>query len=190
MRRFLHSMTVGRLLVLAGVAVFAIASRLVPHAPGFVAVTATALFAGFFFRSRVAGALAVVAVMAVSDMLLPFDTVGMRVVVYGSLLLPVFLGALLQRRAISGNGDLVVFTGLAGLMSMGSSLFFYATTNLAFWAWSDMYAHTVDGLALCYVAALPFLKNGLAGDLFYTTIFFSLYGLAWLVSRRSSAVTA
>lgn len=190
MRRFAHSMNAGRLLVFAVVAGFAIASRLVPHAPGFVAVTATALFAGFFFRSRVVGSLAVVAVMVVSDFPLPFDSLSMRVVVYGSLLLPVFLGAVLQRRPVSGNGDVVAFTGLTGLMSMGSSLFFYATTNLAFWAWSGMYAHTVDGLALCYVAALPFLKNGMAGDLFYTTIFFSVYALAWSVSRRSSAVAA
>lgn len=190
MRRFAQSMNAGRLLVLAVVVGFAIASRLVPHAPGFVAVTATALFFGFFFRSRLVGALAVVAVMILSDLLLPFDSVSMRVVVYASLLLPVALGALLTRKTIASNRDVLMFGGLAGTMSVGSSLFFFGTTNLAIWAWSGMYASTMDGLMLCYTAALPFLRNGLAGDLFYTTIFFSAYGLAFALSRRASALTA
>ena len=33
-----------------------------------------------------------------------------------------------------------------------------------------MYPRTVAGLAACYVAAIPFFQNTVAGDLFYATL--------------------
>jgi hypothetical protein len=35
-----------------------------------------------------------------------------------------------------------------------------------------MYPRTVEGLAACYVAAIPFFRNSLAGDLLYTGLLF------------------
>jgi hypothetical protein len=39
-----------------------------------------------------------------------------------------------------------------------------------------MYAHDLHGLVLCYVAALPFLWNTVAGDMLWTTL---LFGTWW-----------
>jgi hypothetical protein len=39
-----------------------------------------------------------------------------------------------------------------------------------------MYAHDLNGLVLCYVAALPFLYNTVAGDMLWTTL---LFGAWW-----------
>jgi hypothetical protein len=49
-----------------------------------------------------------------------------------------------------------------------------------------MYLHTPGGLIQCYVAALPFFRNSLAGDLFWTAALFGLHDLAraWVSSRR------
>jgi hypothetical protein len=59
---------------------------------------------------------------------------------------------------------------------LSSSLLFFATTNFAVWAFSGMYAHDLHGLVHCYVAALPFLGNTVAGDMLWTTL---LFGTWW-----------
>jgi hypothetical protein len=59
---------------------------------------------------------------------------------------------------------------------LSSSLLFFATTNFAVWAFSGMYAHDLHGLVHCYVAALPFLYNTVAGDALWTTL---LFGCWW-----------
>jgi hypothetical protein len=50
-------------------------------------------------------------------------------------------------------------------MGILASLFFFIWTNFGVWALSGMYAHTLDGLASCYVLALPFLKMNLLGNI-------------------------
>jgi hypothetical protein len=55
-------------------------------------------------------------------------------------------------------------------------LLFFATTNFAVWAFSGMYAPDLHGLVHCYVAALPFLWNTVAGDMLWTTL---LFGTWW-----------
>src|SRR5262249_3823053 len=58
---------------------------------------------------------------------------------------------------------------------LSSSLLFFATTNFAVWAFSGMYAHDLHGLVLCYVAALPFLWNTVAGDMLWTALLFATW---------------
>jgi hypothetical protein len=41
----------------------------------------------------------------------------------------------------------------------------------------------MPGLFACYVAALPFLRNTLAGDLFWSAALFGSYALALSASR-------
>jgi hypothetical protein len=41
----------------------------------------------------------------------------------------------------------------------------------------DMYPRTLAGLAACYAAALPFLRNQVAGDLLYTGVLFGGFAL-------------
>lgn len=65
-----------------------------------------------------------------------------------------------------------------GGMLVGSSLFFWLWTNFGIWATGDhgLYARTFEGLVACYVAALPFLGNALAGDLCWGgAMFLSFY---------------
>ena len=94
--------------------------------------------------------------------------------VYGSFALIVGLG-LLQR---SRPGVLLVATA-----AVGASLSFFIITNFAVWAQFDSYPHTAAGLAASYLAALPYLWNTLAGDLFYSAV---LFGGFALMARRFS----
>jgi hypothetical protein len=40
-----------------------------------------------------------------------------------------------------------------------------------------LYPRTLDGLIECYWMALPFLRNSLAGDLFWTAALFGVFDL-------------
>jgi hypothetical protein len=44
-----------------------------------------------------------------------------------------------------------------------------------------MYAHDLHGLVHCYVAALPFLWNTVAGDALWTTLLFGAWWSAKLL---------
>lgn len=63
---------------------------------------------------------------------------------------------------------------------LGSGLFFLVT-NFGVWVCLETYPKTSAGLMECYGAGLPFLRNGLLGDLFYAGL---LFGGLHLAERR------
>jgi hypothetical protein len=146
-----------------------VAARLIPHAPNFTPVVAAALFAGTVLRSRALAFAVPIGAMLLSDIFIGFEDWRIRVIVYAALLIPVALG--LWGRHYRA---LVAIPPLA----ISSSLLFFAASNLAVWAFSGMYTLDASGLALCFVAALPFLQNTLIGDLAWTA---ALFGSWWLV---------
>jgi hypothetical protein len=78
--------------------------------------------------------------------------------------------------------------------ALASSVLFYVASNFAVWAVWNMYAKTFAGLIACYTLALPFFERAVAGDLFYTALFFALpvvlrqFSQAWRTSRGPAAV--
>ena len=56
---------------------------------------------------------------------------------------------------------------------LASSVSFYLVSNLAVWASTDLYPKNLLGLQECYIAALPFFRHALAGDLIFTTAMFA-----------------
>ena len=166
-------MTTAVLLVLLGAL-----SRLLPHPPNFVALGALALFSGARLPRRWAAAVPLAA-MALSDLFLDFGTgrkaLGLvRVTVYATFAAIVPLG---RAAATAARAPRLAALSVAG------SLFFFSTSNLAVWVSGGLYPRTSAGLALCYVAAIPFLWNTLAADLTGTAVLFGLDAL----SRRSHA---
>jgi len=71
----------------------------------------------------------------------------------------------------SGVGKTAVAPGLA------ASILFFVVTNFGVWALDSLYPRTLEGLVICYVAAIPFFANTLAGTLFYTAVLFG--GVPW-----------
>jgi hypothetical protein len=50
-----------------------------------------------------------------------------------------------------------------------ASFGFWLWTNLGVWLLSGLYPKTTAGFFECYIAALPFLRNGLLGDIVWIT---------------------
>lgn len=176
------------------IAVFAILvavvvlGRVVPHLPNFAPVVAVGLFAAYFFRSRILAIATPLAGLLIGDLFFigTYDS-RMMVLVYASLCVPALLGfwiaksdqksGLLNRIKTQGS-KLVIGT-------VGASTLFFLASNLAVFFFSGMYAITVKGLAACFIAALPFYKFNLAGDLFYSAVIFGGFWLAsWALNRK------
>jgi hypothetical protein len=149
--------------------------RLVTTTPNFGAVTAAALFAGFYFRNRSVALCVPLAALLISDQFLGGYDRTVMAGVYLAQCLPIAWRPLLRRNL----SPLTVGGG-----AVTSSLTFFGLSNAAVWyAW---YPHTADGIARCYSTAVPFLANSLASDLLFSAGFFGLYALA--VQFRSEPV--
>ena len=61
---------------------------------------------------------------------------------------------------------------------MAASTLFFVITNFGVWAFDGLYPRTFEGLVVCYIAAIPFFGNTLAGSLFYTAVLFGGFALA------------
>lgn len=152
-----------------------VAARLLPHAPDFTPVAATALFAATVLRVRAAAILVPIAGMMLGDAMLGFYDWRVMAVVYGTLALPACAACLSGRL----RRPLLIVP-----MLLSSSLIFFLVTNFAVWAFSPMYAANAAGLIKCYVAGLPFLRNMAEGDLFWGL---ALFGGYWLLQNIRAA---
>jgi uncharacterized protein DUF6580 len=153
--------------------VLCIVMRLVPHVSNFSPVAAAALFAGMTLSRRSLAVAVPLAAMLVSDAILGGYGWQMMAAVYGALALPAVIGMVARKARVA-------YVAVGG--ALASSLIFYAITNFAVWALSTLYTPDFKGLLECYVAALPFLKYTVAGDLFWSV---ALFGGAALLRRRT-----
>ena len=64
-----------------------------------------------------------------------------------------------------------------GAAALASSVLFYVVTNFGMWLFSGIYPRTLGGLEACYIAAIPFFQNTVAGDLVYTGLLFGGFAL-------------
>ncbi|HWC55415.1 MAG TPA: DUF6580 family putative transport protein [Sphingomicrobium sp.] len=156
-----------RLAALLSAIVAAAALRLVPHPPNFSPIDAIALFSGAYLGRRWLAFAAPFAALLLSDAVLGFYQ-GMEFQ-YVSVALIVILGAIVLLRTSLPR---------VGAASLASSILFFAVSNFGTWVVSGMYPHTFAGLASCYVAAVPFFQNTVAGDLFYAALLFGGFAIA------------
>ena len=57
--------------------------------------------------------------------------------------------------------------------ALASSVSFFLVTNLAAWAWLDMYPKSLAGVMQSYAAGVPFFRHALEGDLLFTAVMFA-----------------
>ncbi len=143
-------------------------TRLIPHAPNFTAVGSASLFAGAHLKTRYSLLIPLI-IMLATDLFIGFYEFFVMVSVYACFLFSWMLGVWLRKDA---RWSKIVIS------SLSSSFVFFAVTNLAVWAFTEMYPKNFSGLLSCYAFALPFFKNTLLGDLFYSGAFFGIYKLA------------
>jgi len=163
------------LALVAFLVAFDIVARLLPHAPGFLPVAASGLFAARVLRLPALAIVVPVLAMILSDALLPGEDWRIQLVGFAAISIPAIAGVMTRR----WRGVLPV----VGTM-VSSSILFFLASNAAVWAFSGMYPLGFAGLTQCYVAALPFLEKTLMGDLFWTGVLFGgAYALTWAVQN-------
>lgn len=140
------------------------ACRLLPHPWNFAPIAGVALFSGAYLGRRWA-VVVPTAAMILGDLFLGFYEWPLLITVYGCFILTGLIGSLIKKKSPAN----VV------LASLTCSFIFFIATNWAVWQFSPWYVKTFEGLVACYVAALPFFRNTLLGDLFYTGVFFGAY---------------
>lgn len=157
-----------RLIALMTAIFIAAAMRLLPHPPNFSPIAAMALFSGAYLPKRALAFAAPFGALVLSDLFLGGFYAGIAFV-YASFALTVLIGWAVAKR----KTPLTVAGG-----ALASSVLFFVLTNFGMWLFSGFYPVTWEGLVACYVAAIPFFQNTLAGDLFFTALLFGGFALA------------
>jgi len=134
----------------------------------FTPVAAAAIFAGRYFYRMFVAALVPVAILAISDLLLPaYNSWPVLFVKYSAMVMPILFGRMLLAEPRRWKS-----LGRWAICGIAPATLFFVTTNLAVWAFESDYAKNWAGLIECYVAAVPFYRSMLVGDLFYLTVLF------------------
>ncbi len=137
--------------------------RLLPHISNVAPIAAMALFGGTYLNKKYA-LIVPLAAMVLSDFFLGFSA--STPFVYLSFLITGFIGLWLH-----SHKSIQTVIGA----SLVSSLLFFLLTNFTFWYVTSLYPKTFSGMIEAYVMALPFFRNTIVGDLFYTTVLFGGY---------------
>ena len=141
-------------------------SRLLPHPAEFTPVLSIAIFSGATLFNKRDSILVPLFAMFISDIFLGFHS--LIPVVYSCI---VFISLYSNRFVQTKNITSILFT------SFLSGFFFFLVTNFAVWLTSGMYSLDLVGLQTCYLAAIPFFRNSLAGTVIYSTLLFGLFFL-------------
>jgi len=156
-----------RFLIVALMIFAAAALRILPHLLNFTPIGAMAIFAGSLFRNHWVAFLFPLAALFACDLFVGLYK--LMFIVYLSFALSVAIGRwVAHSRTVARIGG-AVFLG---------ALQFFVVTNFAMWAWSDFYPKTSTGLATCFVNAIPYFWNTLAGDALYAAVLFGGFALA------------
>lgn len=166
-------------------------SRIIPHPPNFTAISAVALYGTNKIadkkRAMVIPFLAMLLSDAIFELLyrlelsaFPGFHSGMWYV-YGAFAVVAMIGFWI--RAQFSYARLAVGTLL-------SSISFFVITNFGVWL-SGWYGYTMEGLAACYVAAIPFFRNQAIGDALFVALFFGVdYAVRRVALKKQSAQKA
>ncbi len=169
-----------------GLLAVGIFSRLIPHAPNFTAVGAAALFSGSVLKPRWMALVLPLLILWISDLYL---NNGM----YKNMFPESYTGW-------QWMGSTWVYVGFIGIIGIGrwivsqvkfktillgsilSALFFFLLTNFGVWLNNPQWPQTPAGLIGCYIFAIPYFWNTLAGDLIFGACLFGVY--EWAMSRK------
>ncbi len=156
-----------RIMSAAAIILAAALSRLLPHPPNFTPLAAMALAGGVYLDRRFALVIPLAALF-LSDCIIGFHNT--ILFVYGSFAAIGFIGLWLK----SHKKPAWIFAA-----AVGSSVLFFVVTNFAVWALDDgsFYPKTIPGLISCYIAAIPFFRNTMLGDIVYSAVVFGVFEL-------------
>lgn len=160
-----------------GLALILIISRLVPHPPNFTAATAAIIFAAVSLRSFTS-LFVIFFSYWISDLVINnwmYSANYFQWITPGFywIAIPILASFVILRfTATKSMAPLAIFKN-----SFGASLLFFLISNLGVWLHSSTYSKNFNGLSLCYLNAIPFFGNELAGTVFYTSLIYCIYWL-------------
>ncbi|WP_298646560.1 DUF6580 family putative transport protein [uncultured Proteiniphilum sp.] len=157
-------------------------SRLIPHPANFAPIGGMALFGAAYSSRRVWAFAIPVVSMWISDLILNNVVYGAYFdrfawfydgawFTYSAFILIALMGIFTLRKIKVPN---LVFSAL------GASVIFFLVSNFGVWFSGTMYPKDFSGLMACYTAGIPFFKNTVMGDLFYTALLFGAFELSAL----------
>ena len=166
--KILNNVTIAAILIS-----LAVITRIIPHPWSFTCVGAVLLFSTFYFKNRKISFLIPITIMLCSDLCLlylqhkPFA----GVYIYLCWLVYIPISVLFIKKIEIKN------VALAGIS--GATLFFI-TSNFLVWIQGGGlgYTYNLTGLINCYIAAIPFYLNAMAGNLVWSAIIFGIYELS------------
>ena len=172
--------------LIAGFILFAVLSRLLPHAYNFTPLGAIALFGMAYFKDKKWALIIPLVALWASDLILNnfryaeyyegftwFSSGALYI--YGAFAMIAVLGYYLLKKVSFGR----VLGG-----ALGASLIFFIVSNFGVWISSPMYPLTVEGLIACYTAAIPFFHYTIAGNLIYSAALFGSF--EWITHQYPS----
>ena len=136
--------------IIIGLIVLAILTRLIPHPPNFAPITGIALFSAINFNNRFFKFFVPLISLVIFDLIIGFSLI--NIFVYLSFIVIILVGNHFKK--IKLKSILI------------SSIVFFIISN--FGVWIIGYPKTVNGIIMCYTAAIPFFINTILGDLFYS----------------------
>ena len=146
----------------------AAASRLIPHPPNFTPIAAMALFCAGNCTNKYSAFIIPLVAMLLSDLLIGFHNT--LIPVYVSFIFTVMIGFVVLRNKVKLSS---LFTA-----SIMSSVLFFIITNFGVWFQGSLYPKNIAGITECFMLAIPFFKNTLLGDMFFSAILFGTFYLA------------
>ena len=156
------------LLITALLVALGVGSRLIPHEANFAPIAAIALMSGALLGRKYAlGVLLLI--MAISDLVI--GTYSSMLFTWSAFALIALYGTMFKNAS---------FTKRVVIGSLGSASIFFVVSNFGVWVSSGMYAHTLAGLANCYIMAVPFFRATFVSDFAYSG---ALFGVAILATR-------
>lgn len=146
------------IIICSTLVLFGVIMRLVPHTPNMTPVAAIAIVASLYL-GRWWSLVLPITVLSLSDVTIGSYDWHIMLSVYGSFaLIGVLSWTTIKYRSVLS----------VGVTAISGSLLFFLVTNAAVWAFSPWYAKTFPGLLYAYEMGLPFLRNMMVGDIFYT----------------------
>ncbi|MCC5921191.1 MAG: hypothetical protein LAT68_09330 [Cyclobacteriaceae bacterium] len=154
-------------------------SRLIPHPANFAPIGALGLFGAAYFKQKHLAIIIPLISLFISDVIINntvyaayFD--GFKLMyagwywTYGALVLCTLIGFISLKKVKVTN---VLFSAVV------TAVVFFVVSNFGVWMGGSLYPKNAAGLLACYVAAIPFLKGTLLGNLFYSTVLFGGFEL-------------
>ncbi len=144
------------------------ASRFVPHPPNFTSLLALSFYVPALMGIIYAPALLISFI--ITDFFIGFHN--LTYFTWGSVIFISLMSKYFNRYFLSRICGVLI-----------GSLLFFIITNFGVWS-TGMYGYTLNGLIICYIAALPFFGNTLISTLIFSSLIELIYWQFFIGTKK------